>query len=57
MNFQLEGAAGQRYRVDQSSNFTHWWPLLTNTLPDNSLLFLVSATNAPQRFYRAVTVP
>jgi hypothetical protein len=57
VNLQLEGTVGQRYRVDQSSDFTNWWPLFTNTLPSGSLPFIVSASNAPRRFYRAVTAP
>ena len=55
--FQLEGTAGQRYRVDQSDNFTNWWPLFTNTLGSNAIPFAVPTTNAPSRFYRALTAP
>lgn len=57
VNLQLDGATGQRYRVEQSEGFSAWWPLLTNTLASNSFPFSVPFTNAPRRFYRAVTAP
>ncbi len=57
VDFWIEGTAGQRYAVEQSGNFTTWWPILTNTAASNLLPFTVSSTNSPRGFYRAVVRP
>jgi len=45
-------------RIDWSSNFLVWIPLLTLTNGGNTLYFAdPNAASQPQRFYRAVSQP
>jgi hypothetical protein len=57
VEFRVEGSIGQHYRVDQSDNLTDWRPFFTNLTSSSSLPFTFPITNAPQSFFRAVTVP
>jgi hypothetical protein len=52
----LQGVQGQTYRIQASSNLLAWTNLSSVTLSGPSFLFLdSSATNFPERFYRAVS--
>ncbi len=54
----LTGEFGERYRIDGATNLPHWTPLITLTNHYGTVQFTDPlATNAPQRFYRAVLVP
>jgi hypothetical protein len=50
----LNGQAGQDYALQSSTDLIHWSAVATNTLMSNSFPFLVSTTNDPMRFYRAL---
>jgi uncharacterized repeat protein (TIGR03803 family) len=57
-NISFKGIVGAPYRVDTSTNLTDWWTLGTVLNNTGLVQFLdESATNAPQRFYRAVLLP
>jgi hypothetical protein len=53
----LDGQAGLRYALQSSSDFVQWIPEQTNTLVTNSYHFVLAASSAPYRFYRAQWVP
>jgi hypothetical protein len=56
-DFWLNGQTGQTYATLWSSNLQNWLPLQTNTLASNYLHIVVSTTNPPARFFRALWVP
>lgn len=56
-DFWLNGQAGQSYALFWSTNLPSWLPFQTNTLASNSLHVVISATNAPTRFFRAQWLP
>ncbi len=56
-DFWLDGQAGQSYVISWSGDLRTWFPLQTNTLAGTSLHFIVPATNAPARFFRAQWKP
>jgi hypothetical protein len=56
-DFWLNGQTNQTYVLLRSSNLLNWLPFQTNTLASNSLLVVVSTTNAPTQFFRARWVP
>jgi streptogramin lyase len=52
--FSLTGLAGQTVVVQSSTNLVTWYPLWTNTLGADALLFSDPQTGSlPERFYRA----
>jgi subtilisin family serine protease len=55
---QLRGEPGKQYVLQVSTNFVHWTPFATNTVPMNGLLTVTdpSAANFRSRYYRA-TLP
>ncbi len=54
---RVNGGTGIPYAIETSSNLTDWlpWMTVTNTIPPTPVIDW-SATNAPQRFYRAKKV-
>jgi hypothetical protein len=56
LNFWLDGQAGQRYWIQNSTNLTSWTTVQTNLLASDSVLLAVPAS-ASQGFFRAVWVP
>jgi hypothetical protein len=56
-NFQaaLTGAAGGRYIIQRSANFSEWTPVVTNAAPFTFTDSVIGATAT--RFYRAVSAP
>jgi len=55
---QLQGNAGQRIRLEGSSNAVHWTTLATVTLTNVSRTWVDSTSaSVPQRFYRASLAP
>ena len=52
----LNGQANQSYILEISTNLTNWTTLTTFTATNAAMPFTdTTATNAPQRFYRART--
>ena len=47
------GITGGTVVIDSSTNLTTWTPVKTNSLTGNLLSFTNSASDAPQKFYRA----
>ena len=56
LNFWLDGQAGQRYWIQNSTNLTSWTTVQTNLLVSDSALLAVPAA-ASRGFLRAVWVP
>jgi len=55
---QLSGVEGKNYILQATTNLFDWTSLGTNFAPSNSFYFLdSSASNYPQRFYRAIELP
>ena len=53
----LKATAGQRYRIEGSTDLLNWSPISTNTLP-SSTLTLPTSMGAPEyRFFRAAWMP
>lgn len=55
-HFVLNAPVGSNCVVQTSSNLFDWWPILTNTIPEDGSLLVVdpSMTNHSPRFYRVV---
>lgn len=60
----IRGAVGRPYRIDYADQLdrtpstTNWHPLTTIFLPRSPYLFLdTTATNSPERYYRALNIP
>jgi hypothetical protein len=53
---QVQAAAGQTVRIDASTNFLHWVPVLTNLSHHGAFQFS-DTPSAPVQFYRAVLLP
>ncbi len=54
----MAGQMGRSYLIQCSTNMVHWDDLLTRSnLPNPVVSLLLDATNAPQQFFRAVTLP
>ena len=53
--FQVAGVPGFNYSVQESTNLIDWVSLITNTSPFS--FTDGNATNSPQQFYRAISVP
>jgi hypothetical protein len=53
---RLEGAAGQQYVIETSTNLAAWQPVQTNALTTNSL-WVALGTNGVRAFYRAAWRP
>ncbi len=57
-HFVLQGQANKSYVLEISPNLTNWTTLTNLTATNASMPYLdLSATNAPQRFYRVRSVP
>jgi Glycoside hydrolase family 44 len=56
LNFWLDGQAGQRYWIQNSTNLTSWATVQTNLLVSDSTLLSIPAT-AARGFFRAVWAP
>jgi hypothetical protein len=54
--FSLSGITGQTWILQFSTNLATWLPVMTNTLTNTSLNFLVPRS-ASHGFYRALAVP
>jgi uncharacterized delta-60 repeat protein len=51
--FNISGPPGQPFRVEASTNLTHWTPVWTNTSGSNPVLFRdPELSDAPRRLYR-----
>jgi len=54
--FLLTGEFGGQYQIEASTDLVQWTPLVTLTNTYGTVQFTdASATNLPQRFYRAVS--
>ncbi len=53
----LDGASGQRYVLQATSDFQSWAPVATNTLSGSSWHIVLPAANATQSFYRGLWAP
>lgn len=54
----MAGQAGRSYVIQSSTNLANWQDLLTRSnLPNSVVSILLDVTNAPQQFFRAVTLP
>jgi hypothetical protein len=50
------GSNGSWFRIEGSTNLSHWLPLVTNCVTDGAVHFVdPEADEAPRRFYRVVT--
>jgi len=59
LQFAIQGQMDRRYRVDYTTNLTHWEVLDTVLATNNSMPFTAgfSPNTASPRFYRTVTLP
>ncbi|HKQ36657.1 MAG TPA: Ig-like domain-containing protein, partial [Verrucomicrobiae bacterium] len=54
----MAGRAGRSYVIQSSTNFANWQNVLARSnLPNSIVSILLDTTNAPQQFFRAVTLP
>jgi hypothetical protein len=55
--FSISGDTGPDYTIQASSNLLNWSPVLVTNPQTTPFLYLDSATNYPQRFYRVILGP
>ncbi len=55
--FTMTGDTGQKYAIDYSATLTNWTRLTTVTNITGTVQFSDPVSNAPRRFYRALSVP
>jgi len=54
MELWLDGQTASTYTLQSSTDLSHWQSISTNTLSSNSFRFLITITNPPQLYYRAL---
>lgn len=54
---RLSGSAGQRYRLEGSTDLLNWSPVDTNTLVGSSVFLPIATTEQGHRFFRALWLP
>jgi uncharacterized repeat protein (TIGR01451 family) len=54
LQLSVSGSPGRSYGIQISSNLVSWTTIMTNT---GSFIFTDSLTNAPERFYRVISLP